>query len=143
MAEIVIIIQTTLPTVATNLKKVLGNHLIERKVLLSNSTNGDYYANSYVWTTAYCTLMSMGQVTGKFASNNNKYDDGEANYKLPLFNYEKWSFDTWAWLRGVNGRYYGNDNHYHYRIYGLTTSGESDYNNCGNSYGLRPLIYIR
>ena len=138
-----VINKTTLPTVATNLKKVLGNHLIERKVLLSSSTNDDYYANAYVWTIAYCTLMSAGQITGTFDSNSNKYDDGEANYKLPLFNYETWSFDKWAWLRGLNGRYYGSDNHYHYRIYGLTTSGKLDYMNCGSNYGLSPLIYIR
>ena len=130
--------KTTLPTVATNLKKVLGNHLIERKVLLSSSTNGDYYANAYVWTTAYCTLMSMGQITGKFASNSNKYDDGEANYKLPLFNYETWSFDNTAWLRGICGK----------NIYCLTTSGNStqiasDTWTAGTIPGLRPLIYIR
>ncbi len=124
---------STLPTVANNLKKVLGSHLIERNVLLSSARNSNYYASAYTWTTAYCTLMSMGQVTGTFASNRNKYDDGEANYKLPLFNYESWSFDAWAWLRGL----YGNG------VYGLTASGGSDYNLCHGSYGLRPLIYIR
>lgn len=124
--------KTTLPTVANNLKKVLGNHLVQRNVLLSNSIDSNYYANSYVWTTAYCTLMSMGQVTGIFASSHNKYDDGEANYKLPLFNYETWSFDAWAWLRGLLGS-----------VCGLTTSGDSGWHNCSDSYGLRPLIYIR
>ena len=128
--------KSTLPVVANNLIKVLGNHLVQRNVLLSNAVDSNYYAKGYFWTTAYCTLMSTGQVTGTFASNRNKYDDGEANYKLPLFNYETWSFDTWAWLRGLYG---GLD----FNVYGLTTSGGSDYNNCGNSYGLRPLIYIR
>ena len=131
--------KTTLSTVANNLKKVLGSHLVQRNVLLSNSrySNSPWYANSYTWTTAYCTLMSMGQVTGTFASNRNKYDDGEANYKLPLFNYETWSFDAWAWLRGL----YGNGGKG--GVYGLTTSGGSGYNYCYNSYGLRPFIYIR
>ena len=68
----------------------------------------------------------------------NKYDDGEANYKLPLFNYETWSFDKWAWLRGLYGNIGSND-----VIYGLTTSGDSDYNFWDGSNGLRPLIYIR
>ena len=133
---------STLPTVANNLKKVLGDHLVLRNVLLSNSIDsGSYYANGYAWTTAYCTLMSMGQVTGTFASNRNKYDDGEANYKLPLFNYETWSFDEWAWLRGICGSLSGFNN---YGVYGLlTTSGGSYYINCYSSYGLRPLIYIR
>ena len=127
-----------LPTVANNLKKVLGDHLVLRNVLLSSAIDGAYYASAYTWTTAYCTLMSIGQVTGKFASNNNKYDDGEANYKLPLFNYEAWSFDAWAWSRCICG---GNSYGY-YHIYGIP-GGPSDYHNCRDSYGLRPLIYIR
>ena len=134
--------KTTLPTVATNLKKVLGSHLIQRKVLLSNSrdSNSPYYATGYAWSTAYCTLMSMGQVTGTFASARNKYDDGEANYKLPLFNYESWSFDAWAWLRGIYGSYSVSN---HGNVYGLTTSGGSDCNVSNGSYAVRPLIYLR
>lgn len=137
--------KTTLPAVANNLKKVLGDHLVLRNVLLSSARDSDYYASAYTWTTAYCTLMSMGQVTGTFASNSNKYDDGEANYKLPLFNYETWSFDVWAWLRGLHGDVdYGIAGGYGYNyVYGLTTSGGSDWNNCNVSHGLRPLIYIR
>lgn len=127
-----------LPTVANNLKKVLGDHLVLRNVLLSSAKDSSYYASAYTWTTVYCTLMSMGQVTGKFASNRNKYDDGEANYKLPLFNYETWSFDAWAWLRGLHGYIYVG-----VYAYGLTTSGDSDWNYCDGSHGLRPLIYIR
>ena len=130
---------STLPTVANNLKKVLGDHLVLRNVLLSSAKNSRYYTSAYAWTTAYCTLMSMGQVTGKFASNRNKYDDGEANYKLPLFNYETWSFDAWAWSRCI----YGYDGYGYRDIYGFTTSGGSDFDGCGGSFGLRPLIYIR
>ena len=129
---------STLPNVANNLKKVLGDHLVLRNVLLSSARDSNYHASKYTWTTAYCTLMSMGQVTGKFASNRNKYDDGEANYKLPLFNYETWSFDDWAWLRGLNFR-----NGSLGVAYGLTTSGGSDWHFSDYSYGLRPLIYIR
>ena len=129
---------STLPTVANNLKKVLGDHLVLRNVLLSNSRDSNYYASTYTWTTAYCTLMSTGQVTGTFASNRNKYDDGEANYKLPLFNYETWNFDTLAWLRGL----YGIDNYYIY-VYSITANGGSHYALCNHDYGLRPLIYIR
>lgn len=134
---------STLPTIATNLKKVLGDHLVLRNVLLSNSrNNSDYHANSYIWTIAYCTLMSAGQITGTFASNKNKYDDGEANYKLPLFNYEAWSFDVKAWLRGLGGGVpFGDIGRSD--VYNLTTSGDSNLDNCKDSYGLRPLIYIR
>lgn len=133
---------STLPTVANNLKKVLGDHLIKRNVLLSSSRGSNYDASTYTWTTAYCTLMSMGQVTGTFASNNNKYDDGEANYKLPLFNYETWSFDEWAWLRGLYGKVSSGVS-YGY-VYCLTTSGGSSHQYCSISGGgIRPLIYIR
>ena len=131
---------STLPTVANNLKIVLGDHLVLRNVLLSSARDSSYYASAYEWTTAHCTLMSMGQVTGTFASNSNKYDDGEANYKLPLFNYETWSFDVNAWLRGLGG----NNNYYESGfVYGLTTSGGSSCGDCYHSNGLRPLIYIR
>ena len=134
---------STLPTVANNLKKVLGDHLVLRNVLLSSAIDNNissYYATGYTWTTAYCTLMNMGQITGTFASNRTKYDDGEANYKLPLFNYETWSFDVNAWLRGLGG----NNNYYESGfVYGLTTSGGSSCGDCYRSNGLRPLIYIR
>ena len=134
---------STLPAVANNLKKVLGDHLVLRNVLLSSARGSNYYASAYTWTTAYCTLMSMGQVTGTFASNRNKYDDGEANYKLPLFNYETWSFDDIALLRGIYGNNYNDSFVFDGYVYGITTSGDSYLYGCRNSHGLRPLIYIR
>ena len=132
--------KTILPDVANNLKKVLGDHLVLRNVLLSSAIDNNissYYATGYTWTTAYCTLMSAGQITGTFASNSNKYDDGEANYKLPLFNYETWSFDELAWLRGLHNK------RSNLGVYCITTSGDLDKRDCDNSGGLRPLIYIR
>ena len=128
---------TNLPTVVTKLKTVLGTHVVNRNVLLSSSTlsGSPGKSNAYTWTTADATLMSVGQCTGTFASHSNKYDDGEANYKLPLFNYE----DYWAnsgnrfWSRGVYGDgnvwYVGSDSITH-QIY--TTNS-----------GVRPLIYLR
>ncbi len=130
---------STLPAVANNLKKVLGDHLVLRNVLLSSSRNNSNQASAYTWTTAYCTLMSAGQITGTFASDSNKYDDGEANYKLPLFNYETWSFDIWAWLRGLSGL-----SNFINGVYCISTFGNFGYSNCFNSdNGLRSLIYIR
>ena len=129
---------STLPAVANNLKKVLGDHLVLRNVLLSDSRGDDWHMNGYTWTTAYCTLMSVGQITGTFANNRNKYDDGEANYKLPLFNYETWSFDEQAMLRCVSGL--GGDGYL--RIYGVLISGSIESVNLKKN-GLRPLIYIR
>ena len=134
---------SVLPTVANNLKKILGGHLIKRNVLLSNGRDeNNYYAYGYEWTTAYCTLMSMGQITGTFKSARNKYDDGEANYKLPLFNYEKWSFDAKAWLRAPWGYNYGIYNKGNL-VYCLTTSGGEDKAGPSDKCALRPLIYIK
>ncbi len=134
---------STLPTVANNLKKVLGDHLVLRRVLLSSARDNNinsYHASAYTWTTAYCTLMSAGQITGTFASNSNKYDDGEANYKLPLFNYETWRFDVNAWLRGLHGVYdFGTG----ISVYYITPSGGSGYSHSAIKQGLRPFIYIR
>ena len=126
---------STLPTVANNLKKVLGDHLIKRNVLLGNSVDSNHYTDGYAWTTAYCTLMSAGQITGTFKCNRNIYDDGEANYKLPLFNYETWRFDGNSWLRGAVGS--ANT------VYSISASGEIVTSNCKNNACLRPLIYIR
>ena len=73
---------STLPTVTNNLKNVLGDHLINRNVLLCNQRG-----SAYQWTTSFADLISVGQVTGIFGVHYTIYDDGEANYKLPLFNY--------------------------------------------------------
>ena len=123
----------TLPNIVTNLKNVLGTHVVNRNVLLSSSF-GNKASNAYKWTTSDATLMSAGQLTGTFASHKNKYDDGEANYKLPLFNYEEYWNGSGFWLRGAYNlnkawSVSGNDT-----INGYSTS---------SNYGVRPLIYIR
>ena len=146
--------------VAPALQSILGSHLINRNVLLSNSispTEG-YGATSYAWTTAYCTLMSVCQITGSFATHSSKYDDGEANYKLPLYNFMNYYYtnDSYNyWLRNTWGPYgpdqgssagrycayrtYTNNNHYSsiskgYYVVNTTING---------SVGVRPMIYIR
>lgn len=75
-----------LPGIVTKLQRVLGSHIVQRNVLLSSSVDRNGYSNAYTWTTAYATLMSIGQMTGTFTENENNYDDGKANYKLPIFN---------------------------------------------------------
>lgn len=121
-----------LPDIVTNLKTVLGTHIVTRNVLLSSSISSSD-SSAYTWTTADATLMSIGQMNGTFASNSNKYDDGEANYKLPLFNYEGFKTGANFWSRGAgksNAWYVGSDGsiHYYYAY---------------NMYGVRPLIYLR
>lgn len=126
-----------LPAVVTKLKDVLGDHIINRNVLLSNSIS-NYSSSSYVWTTSYATLMSIGQMTGTFAKHNNKYDDGEANYRLPLFNQTGYIVNADLWVRNVWGRY--ND----YNAWFVNGNGSfSRYQVNTGRFGLRPVICIR
>ena len=127
-------------TCSSRLKNVIGGHFVTRDVLLSNNIDSSNHSNGYQWTTADLTLPSIGQVTGTFASHNNQYDDGEANYKLPLFDHAPFSY---------TGRTYTTR-----CIYGYGTNGYSCWSingDVGNirdatvttSCYIRPLIYIR
>ena len=82
---------STMPSIASNLQTILGSHLVNRNVLLSSSVQhigDDKGSTGYTWTTAYCTLMSINQLIGYPPSIMcNKYDSGEANYHLPLYNF--------------------------------------------------------
>lgn len=125
---------TVLPSIVEKLQTILGSHIVQRNVLLSSNTNGNN-SNSYTWTTAYATLMSIGQMTGIFASNYNKYDDGEANYKLPIFNFTEFGIGSNFWSRGVyssGGAWYIDSN-----------NGISGNYYASNSFGVRPMIYLR
>lgn len=129
-----------LPTIVTNLKNVLGSHIVNRNVLLSSSVSS-YYSSAYTWTTAYATLMSYGQLTGTFASNKNKYDDGEANYKLPLFTFKDYklsSTNKGYWLRGLAGLHENSGSQLAYMVQSANTTNRINYTNC-----IRPLIYVR
>ena len=130
---------STLPTIVTKLKNVLGNHIINRNVLLSSGTDTtNYYSNAYTWTTSYATLMSVGQLTGEFARYRNKYDDGEANYKLPLFNYMDYNTGSGFWSRGICGIY----NNYYEAWNFYNDFIDFCFVNASTS-GVRPLIYLR
>ena len=93
---------STLPTVASALQSTLGSHLVNRNVLLSSAA-GSTGSTAYIWTTAYATLMSIHQLIGYPPSNIcNKYDVGEANYTLPLYNYMHYGYGLYS----VSGRDY-------------------------------------
>ena len=144
--------KTILPNwVNSYLKSKLGNHLINRNVLLSNQIGNEPGAgsSSYTWTTSYATLMSGCQLTGLKSSFASKYDDGEANYKIPLFNYIDFTDRTNKryWMRGMI--IYGNK-------YRAITRSDKGYYTPGMAYALfsddnltetdnfiRPMIYIR
>lgn len=75
-----------LPEIADELQTILGSNLVRRRVLLSSNVDSNTgISTRYSWTTAYCTLPSIGQINGKFGQYRTIYDDGEANYQLPLF----------------------------------------------------------
>ena len=125
--------KTVLPTVVTKLKTVLGTHIVNRNVLLSSSTTSSGVSNAYTWTTADATLMSAGQYTGSLTLRN-IYDNGEANHKLPLFNYESYKTGFSFWLRGVfnkTGAWY------------VYRDGSPNNSDGSIARGVRPLIYLR
>lgn len=129
---------THLPNIVTKLQNVLGSHIVQRNVLLSSSVDGNYRSNAYTWTTAYATLMSIGQMTGTFAAYKNKYDDGEANYKLPIFNFIKINTGSQFWSRGVWGSNYSN-----YDAWFVDSDGGIGYGFIYGTRDVRPLIYLR
>ena len=131
---------THLPTIVTNLQNVLGSHIVNRNVLLSSGVNSDSHSNVYTWTMAHATLMSIGQMTGTFAKNSNKYDDGEANYKLPIFDSKEYKTGYNFWSRGIWG-IPGTK----YRIWFVNSTGGIVFNDIYiyGTCGVRPLIYLR
>ena len=131
---------TVLPNIVNTLKTVLGTHVVNRNVLLSSSVRKGL-STAYTWTTADATLMSGAQLTGTFASNSNKYDDGEANYKLPLFNYEDFWIDSNFWVRGLGSMYGSGAGLVAYNSY--IGTGMIGYGNASTADWVRPLIYLR
>ena len=92
--------KTTLPSIVSDFTKIMGSHIIERNVLLSSS-NDSSGATNYTWTTSKATVLSVTQYNGDLTGYGNKYDIGEANYKLPYFNYP--SISTIGWFRNLSG----------------------------------------
>ena len=130
-----------IPTRMSALQTILGDHLVYRNVLLSTAVSGSgssMNSSSYAWTKCYGTLMSIGQMTGTFASNRNKYDDGEANYKLPLFDNMEYKTGSVFWSRGVWGYYRS-----YYVVWFVNTAGSIANYSVTYTGGVRPLIYIR
>ena len=126
---------------------ILGSHIIKRNVLLGSGFIKDQYdgTNKYTWTTSYCELLTTNQIIGRMNTEcGNKYDKGEANYKLPLFNeinftkyLEKYLHESY-WLREFCGHKYG----YHtgaYNGWGVLLSMSYVI----NQNGLNTMIYIR
>ena len=125
---------STLPTVANNLKNVLGDHLINRNVLLSSSAD-TRRATAHAWTTSYCTLISRTQLEGFYrAMSEQKYDIGEAWYQIPLFKFIITTFLINSWMRDITSNTSANYVWNYANIMNETPT---------TSYGIFPLIYIR
>lgn len=132
---------TVLPEVVTNLNNVLESHIVNRNVLLSNGidSSNNSYSNGYTWTTADATLMSVRQMNGGYRQYTNQYDEGEANYKLPVFNYDTPSTRFNHWTRCIYGVGYGSA----VRIWFIYDTGDPGNASPDGSYGVRPMIYLR
>ena len=132
-------------TIYNNLLGTLGTHIIERNVLLSNETNGNQHsASNYTWTKAYLTLMSAAQVLNKFNGYSTKYDDGEANYYLPLFRYREYYLNDKSpyWLRSIKD---ASDSGTQCRLWTVHDEQQELYidNMAGQQYWVRPMMYLR
>ena len=95
-------------SIANNLKTVLGDHLINRRVLLSSIVSPDNIAGTtaYTWTTAYSALANEYNILGH-NSTSTIYDTGESNYKLPIFNYTNAEDVLYkSWLRSCRWNEY-------------------------------------
>ena len=65
---------------ADEYRAVIGDHLVRRNVLLSNSVDSSSgHPNGYTWTQEYITCPTMHNMTG-----DSNIDDGELNFQLPL-----------------------------------------------------------
>lgn len=71
--------------IASSMIDILGDHIIERNVLIGSKLNSSGKTSNYTWNKSYGELLSVGQFTGSFGTYSTIYDDGEANYQLPLF----------------------------------------------------------
>ena len=186
-------------TMITALQTVLGDHIVNRNVLLANSVysytdsspfykgdstvwaNRKPYSTGYIWTTRYGSLLSTMQLTGQDSSSiegtggntkfedmayggtdysaspydyyGNKYDQGEANYKLPIFDNISVGIDTYGYCtRAHIGLWLKYDLSSKETTYSATTgsaiscisdSGELAWCRSNATAAYRPMIYVR
>ena len=123
----------TIPAIVKALQKVLGSHLLARRVKLANSTDG-YHSNASAYYTVYANLLCERQIWGK-STFENSYDVGDDTTTLPGFsNYKDKIYESSPfWLRSV----------YVTGSFVIAYSDGSVYNGLAcNSLGVRPLITI-
>lgn len=136
--------KTVIPTVNTNLTKVLGSHLLTRRALLTTSMSTSLASmagagntgasNNWAWSDVKACLASEVEIYGSMVLSSSLYDVGEACEKLPLFNFKGHSHARENyWLRAV----YTDTTFCIAYAYGLATH---DY--ASHVLGVRPLICL-
>ena len=133
----------TTSSIFTNLRYA-SSHFVKRNLLLSDKLDSSGYSCSYKWTQSYMSLLSYAQITGSVGTMNTIYDDGEANYQLPLFKYEgiRAVYGNY-WLRNINNTdsiYYVSSSREPYSKYYKETIYSKRYI---ESCGIAGMIYIR
>lgn len=139
--------QTVIPQVNTNLTRALGNHLFERRALLSNAIDATGQSNAcgisdwkgcssaWSWYSVKACLMSEVAMYGASLFGN-IYDVGEDCMKLPLFSFKNHVVNNrqWWWLKPVA---------YSASFAFAYDHGHAHSNNAsGSSGGVRPLICV-
>ena len=136
---------TKLPALATKLQTALGTHLLTHRAIISNAVNTEAapggsstwkgIASGWEWTDVKCVLPTEVQVYGGTVFSSSGWDTGEAEQKLPVFNFiNPVQFGRWTfWLRCVAGSANFCRCHGH---------GAADANGASNSVGVRPLICV-
>lgn len=130
----------TIPLIEFLLEGVLGEHLLERRVKLTDEVGGlDNKSSSNEYYSVRANLMCQQQVFGTVDSDyGNEYDTGDDTEQLPGFKTDKVKKDvgTWWWLRDIcgysDGRFFSSVN----------TDGSLGYGIVYDSCGVRPLITI-
>ena len=135
--------KTVIPAVNNNLAKALGDHLLTRRALLTNTVNTSVASGAgagwtgastdWAWYDVKACLMSEVAVYGSRVGSSSLYDIGEDCERLPIFHFKGHSYTRqWFWLRAVTTSTL-------FAIAGI--NGRANHTNAsGSDGGVRPLI---
>ena len=130
--------QSGLTQALTTVKEAFGeSHIVKRRVILTNATNGDN-PSGWAWYDTYIDLMTERQVYGSPAwgqATHNGYDAGCDYSRLPLFTLapEFITNRVSYWLRDIQSSS---------NFAGVNTNGYAAYAVASSSAGVRPLFLI-
>ena len=139
--------QTTIPAVVTNMKKVLGDHMLTKQCLLTDTVDANIASNAgaglkgaatgtWTWRNVQAVLPSEVEALGYTCASSSWFDVMDACMPLPLFrfkNHREPDGQDW-WLRAV-ATSYGFAN-----VSGTGSLGAN--HNASSSGGVRPLIWV-